>query len=125
MDFSWFFMKFNACFCHYSGGCIVMMMTYPAVCSAFGRMFSIYLKKNCASGILHSSPYPANTILQHLMSSIMTQGPIFSMNRTKICFRPQAFAKVTYHGFFKCEGKCYPNTQLELCWKILSLTIFL
>ena len=38
--------------------------------------------------------------------------------------RPQAFAKVTYHGFFKCEGKCYPNTQLELCWKILLITIF-
>ena len=49
---------------------------------------------------------------------LMTQGLIFSMNRTKNCSRPQAFTKVTYHGFFKCEGKCYPNTQLELCWKI-------
>ena len=38
--------------------------------------------------------------------------------------KPQAFAQFTYHGFFKCEGKCYPNTQLELCWKILFFTIF-
>ena len=44
----------------------------------------------------------------------MTQGLIFSKNKTKNCSRPQAFAKVTYHGFFKCEGKCYPNTQLEI-----------
>ena len=44
----------------------------------------------------------------------MTQGLIFSKNRTKNYFKPQAFAKVTYHGFFKCEGKCYPSTQLEI-----------
>ena len=40
----------------------------------------------------------------------MTQRPIFSINRTNYLSKPQAFAKVTYHGFFKCEGKCYPNT---------------
>ena len=44
------------------------------------------------------------------VSSNMTQRSIFSINRTKYLSKPQAFAKVTYHGFFKCEGKCYPNT---------------
>ena len=51
-------------------------------------------------------------------------GSNFLNEQNQNCSRPQSFAKVTYHGFFKCEGKCYPNTQLELCWKILSLTIF-
>ena len=54
----------------------------------------------------------------------MTQWSLFSINRTKYFSKPQAFAKVTYHGFFKCEGKCYPNTQLELCWKMLLFIIF-
>ena len=49
----------------------------------------------------------------------MTQWSLFFINRTKYFSKPQAFTKVTYHGFFKCEGKCYPNTQLELCWKML------
>ena len=48
----------------------------------------------------------------------------FLKEQNQNCSRPQAFAKVTYHGFLKCEGKCYPNTQLELCWKMLLLTIF-
>ena len=48
----------------------------------------------------------------------MTQGP-FSHRTEPIYFLAQAFTKVTYHGFFKCEGKCYPNTQLELYWKML------
>ena len=49
---------------------------------------------------------------------------LFSENRTKTWSQPQAFAKVTYHGFFKCEGNCYPITYLELCWKILMFIIF-
>ena len=56
--------------------------------------------------------------------SNMTQRSLFSINRTKYFSKPQAFAKVTYHGFFKCEGKCYPNTWLELCWKMLLFIIF-
>ena len=38
----------------------------------------------------------------------------FLKEQNQNCSRPQAFAKVTYHGFFKCEGKYYPNTQLEI-----------
>ena len=59
-----------------------------------------------------------------LLQSNMTQRSLFSMNRTKYFSKPQAFAKVTYHGIFKCEGKCYPNTQPELCWKMLLFIIF-
>ena len=38
----------------------------------------------------------------------------FLKEQNQNCSRPHAFTKVTYHGFFKCEGKCYPNTQLEI-----------
>ena len=38
----------------------------------------------------------------------------FLKEQNQNCSRPQAFAKITYHGFFKCEGKCYPNFQLEI-----------
>ena len=34
----------------------------------------------------------------------------FLKEQNQNCSRPQAFTKVTYHGFFKCEGKCYPNS---------------
>ena len=39
---------------------------------------------------------------------------IFSQGTEPKFVKPQGFTKVTYHGFFKCEGKCYPNTQLEI-----------
>ena len=55
----------------------------------------------------------------------MTQGLIFLKNRTKHCSRPHAFTKVTYHGFFKCEGKCYPNTQLEIVLENVVINILL
>ena len=54
----------------------------------------------------------------------MTQGLFSLITEPNIWSKPQAFTKVTYHGFFKCEGKCYPNTQLELHWKMLLLIIF-
>ena len=38
----------------------------------------------------------------------------FLKDQNQNCSRPQAFTKVTYHGFFMCDGKCYPNTQLEI-----------
>ena len=38
----------------------------------------------------------------------------FLKEQNQNCSRPHTFTKVTYHGFFKCEGKCYPNTQLEI-----------
>ena len=38
----------------------------------------------------------------------------FLKEQNQNCSRPQAFTKVTYHGFLKSEGKCYPNTQLEI-----------
>ena len=55
----------------------------------------------------------------------MTQGLIFLKNRTKHCSRPHAFTKVTYHGFFKCEGKCNPNTQLEIVLENVVINILL
>ena len=51
-----------------------------------------------------------NSTYFYIFLSNMTQRSLFSINRTKYFSKPQAFAKVTYHGFFKCEGKCYPNT---------------
>ena len=38
----------------------------------------------------------------------------FLKEQNQNCSRPQGFTKVTYHGFFKCERKCYLNTQLEI-----------
>ena len=36
---------------------------------------------------------------------VMTQGLFSHWTELNLSW-PQAFAKVTYHGFFKCEGKC-------------------
>ena len=44
----------------------------------------------------------------------MTQRSIFSINRTKYLSKPQAFVKVTYHGFFECEGKHLAGIVLEI-----------
>ena len=86
-------------------------MTYIALTFAF---FSLVLnsyihkiKENLDSR--EKLIYKENVILCRFLIH-MTQRSIFSINRTKYLSKPQAFAKVTYHGFSKCEGKCYPNT---------------
>ena len=87
----------------------LILFTYPKDRRHKRVIIGFYIRRHC---------------IKHYRFAINDTRSNFLNEQNQNCSRSQAFAKVTYHGFFKCEGKCYPNTQLELFWKILLLTIF-
>ena len=55
---------------------------------------------------------------------IMTQGLFSQRTEPKLDLSHKLSPRSPTMAFSKCEGKCYPNTYLELCWKMLMLIIF-